>query len=119
MCMEHDRVPSTMPLTCTSLFARRWATVCYDPYGYFSDKEAKVVCRMLGRTGGKARGNAVFGQGTLPNEIGDFGCTGDEASLTNCSMDTSFSCARSANEDAGVQCDGRAHDKNHDPEVVA
>ena len=80
----------------------RWGTVCDN---YWGAEEAKVVCRQLG---------FATHTGILPvydyfiNGLGEiwftnFGCTGDEKSLTDCShVRANGTCHHG--EDAGVIC---------------
>ncbi|XP_061169484.1 uncharacterized protein LOC133178812 [Saccostrea echinata] len=80
-----------------------WGTVCDD---HFDNNDAKVVCRMLGKSwrNAVAYGNHHFGQGTGPIVYDDLGCTGDESDLFYCSHTVigHHNCDHS--EDAGVTC---------------
>lgn len=51
---------------------------------------------------GVARGSAYFGQGTGSIMLDDLGCTGSEATLTNCSYSSAHNCYHY--EDVGVSC---------------
>ena len=51
---------------------------------------------------GVARGSAYFGQGTGSIMLDDLGCTGSEATLTNCSYSSAHNCYHF--EDVGVSC---------------
>ena len=78
-------------------------TVCDDSW---DDKDAKVVCRMIGYSGGTAiRGpDQNFEKGVGNILLDDVECTGDESSLFVCpsrGMGT-HNCDHS--EDAGVRC---------------
>eukprot|EP00040_Diaphanoeca_grandis_P034351 m.212758 g.212758 ORF g.212758 m.212758 type:complete len:2119 (-) comp33134_c2_seq2:132-6488(-) len=83
----------------------RYGTVCDD---HWDDSDAKVVCRQLGLTGGRAvkDGGRMFGVGK-PNQdivLDDVHCVGAEQSLLGCAVtiDT-HNCEHS--EDAAVICD--------------
>ena len=89
-----------------------YGTVCDDLWG---DLEARIVCRMLGFTGGigyHGRGSASsegpqhdFGPGTGEILLDNVRCRGDEEFLFSC---THFGIGVhncNHNEDAGVKCD--------------
>ena len=89
----------------------RHGTVCDD---YWNDKDAKVICRMLGFSGGTAlQGNSAnsdnpkhsFGPGTGETLLDDIACSGNEQSIFDCSHNGIgvHNCEHS--EDAGVRCD--------------
>ena len=86
----------------------RHGTVCDDDW---SNNDAKVVCRMLGFTGGiafygpGASNGHSFGEGTGEILLDDVTCTGDEVSLFACKHRGIGieNCGHS--EDAGVRCD--------------
>ena len=78
-----------------------WATVCDDSWG---DRDARVVCRMLGQTGGTAMRNAIYGQGTHPIGLDEVGCTGNEEHLFACRANNWGDTDCSHSEDAGVRC---------------
>lgn len=80
-----------------------WGTVCDDSFG---DEEAKVVCRMLGRstTNARAYGRAHFGHGGGPILLDDLSCTGYESNLLDCNHRYIGHNDCSHNEDAGVSC---------------
>lgn len=80
-----------------------WGTVCDDSFG---DAEAKVVCRMLGRstTHASAYGSAHFGEGGGPILFDDLSCTGYETNLFDCGHQYIGQHNCGHNEDAGVSC---------------
>ncbi|XP_062619794.1 deleted in malignant brain tumors 1 protein-like [Saccostrea cucullata] len=84
-------------------FLGTWGTVCDDA---FDNNDAKVVCRMLGKswTNAVAYGYHHFGQGSGPIIYDDLGCTGDESDLFYCPHNVlrHHNCGHS--EDAGVSC---------------
>ena len=85
----------------------RQGTVCDD---LWDDREAKVVCRMLGYTGGTAfhgpreTGGHSFGKGIGEILLDDVECTGSEDSLFQCQHPGIGVEDCSHNEDAGVIC---------------
>ena len=86
----------------------RKGTVCDDKW---DDKDAAVVCRMLGYTGGTAllgpagRGGHTFGRGTGETLLDDVECTGNEDSLFQCKHRGIGVEDCHHGEDAGVRCD--------------
>ncbi|XP_041470026.1 scavenger receptor cysteine-rich domain-containing group B protein-like [Lytechinus variegatus] len=87
------------------LYNGSWETICDN---YWSLREAKVVCRMLGfQTVTRATYNAEFGEWSssfLWDYVGYVGCVGDERSLAECfhSGYGIHNCGHS--EDAWVVC---------------
>ena len=79
----------------------RIGTVCDDGW---DDRDALVVCRMLGYTGGTAYREAKFGRGTGVILLDDVLCTGDEKSLFDCQHRGIGVNDCSHVEDAGVRC---------------
>ena len=83
----------------------QWGTVCDD---HFDDTDAKLICKMLGYSKGRARPNAYFGEGTEYIWMDDLKCTGSESSIFDCSFDNGYNvwgdhdCNHG--EDAGVEC---------------
>ncbi|NWJ08070.1 DMBT1 protein, partial [Crypturellus undulatus] len=60
-----------------------WGTVCDDG---FDLRDAAVACRQLGCGDAiSVHGGALFGEGTGPVFLDELACTGDEASLAQCS----------------------------------
>lgn len=78
-----------------------WGTVCDDGW---DTSDAQVACRMMGLSGGTARGSAYYGQGTGTIWLDDLGCTGYEPSLFACRHLTIGSHNCGHGEDAGVSC---------------
>ncbi|XP_030833788.1 deleted in malignant brain tumors 1 protein isoform X3 [Strongylocentrotus purpuratus] len=79
-----------------------WGTICDD---FWDLDDATVVCRMLGFDGASgAPGFGAFGEGSGPILLDDVLCTGEEATLTDCSHQPfkQHNCGHA--EDAGVIC---------------
>ena len=78
-----------------------YGTICDD---YFDDREAIVICKMLGFNYGIARIGAHFGRGTGNIVMDDLKCHGEELSITKCKRrsDGRHNCDHG--EDAGVEC---------------
>ena len=78
-----------------------WGTICDDDW---DDKDARVVCRQLGYTGGTALTDAAYGMGTGKIVLDDVDCSGTESTLVNCihRLWGRNNCMH--NEDAGVDC---------------
>ena len=79
-----------------------WGSVCNE---HFTIEAANVVCRQLGfdqaldyTPGG------YFGQSTGPIHMSNVTCTGNEASITDCTFSTTRSCNHS--QDIGIFCQG-------------
>ncbi len=81
----------------------QWGTIC--DYLWARAQNARVVCRQLGFTGGKAVSNALFGQGSGPIWLSHVRCSGNEKGLTLCAHKgwTRHECTHS--QDAGVVCE--------------
>ncbi|XP_063966830.1 uncharacterized protein LOC129277690 isoform X10 [Lytechinus pictus] len=80
-----------------------WGTVCDDSW---DTTDANVVCRALGFVGAlEAVPSAGFGQGTGTIVLDDVNCSGDEATLFECTNPGLGvnNCGHS--EDAGVRCE--------------
>ncbi|XP_065934945.1 uncharacterized protein [Magallana gigas] len=80
-----------------------WGTVCDDS---FDDKDAAVVCLMLGYSSmnAKSKQQAFFGQGTGRIWIDELGCTDYDTNIFNCSQNIVGSHNCGHYEDAGVEC---------------
>nr|XP_022339788.1 intracellular protein transport protein uso1-like [Crassostrea virginica] len=78
-----------------------WGTVCDDNWDAY---DAIVVCRMLGLSGGLARGSATFGQGSGNIWLDEVSCNGQEQSLFSCVHPSYGQHDCSHGEDAGVVC---------------
>eukprot|EP00106_Octopus_bimaculoides_P017379 XP_014784821.1 PREDICTED: deleted in malignant brain tumors 1 protein-like [Octopus bimaculoides] len=78
-----------------------WGTICDDSW---DERDATVVCRMLGYTRGRAIMLAAFGAGTGQIAMDDVSCLGNELSLSDCQHNgwLNHNCAHY--EDAGVSC---------------
>ena len=84
--------------------SHRWGTVCDDSW---DDKDARVVCRQLGFTGGTAVTAvhpAFYGPGVEPIWLDNVVCNGHEANLVECTHRGWGVEDCHHNEDAGVQC---------------
>merc|ERR1712025_1288595 len=73
--------------------------VCDD---YWDTKDAKVVCRMLGYTGGDAIIESAYGPTGVDFAMDDVQCNGNEHTISDCPHLTYSNCADG--EAAGVQC---------------
>ncbi|XP_059175335.1 uncharacterized protein LOC131955291 [Physella acuta] len=72
-------------------------------YG-FDDKDARVVCRMLGLTGGRAILDGSYGTGNKNFLLSGLQCVGTEPTLTVCAQETVIRCSYQSPE-VGVECD--------------
>ena len=80
-----------------------WGTVCDNS---FDDKEASVICKMLGFRWGKAKTSAHFGEGSGSIWMDDLNCTGDEQSIFDCDHRGWGQHDCGHHKDAGVICEG-------------
>ena len=87
----------------------RRGTICDDEW---DDKDAKVVCRMLGYNGGTALQGCYrnsnchnFGAGTGETLLDDVACSGSEESIFDCTHRGIGVDNCDHDEDAGVRCD--------------
>ena len=78
-----------------------WGTVCDD---LWDNRDAAVVCRMLGMSGGQAVTGAGFGEGRGSIFMDDVVCSGSESSLFDCGRRGWGGNDCNHNEDAGVRC---------------
>ncbi|KAK2155410.1 hypothetical protein LSH36_241g04007 [Paralvinella palmiformis] len=78
-----------------------WGTVCD---GGWDDNDAHVVCRQLGLTGGTARMNAFYGQGTGDILLDGVMCAGTERHLAECAHKGWGVHRCDHKDDAGVMC---------------
>ncbi|KAL3870309.1 hypothetical protein ACJMK2_038385 [Sinanodonta woodiana] len=83
------------------LFAGEWGTVCDDEW---DDKDATVVCRMLGFSYGIGAIEAVFGEGFGPIWLNKVNCNGNETNLAHCKKGGWGRHSCSHTEDAGAIC---------------
>ena len=81
-----------------------WGTICDD---FWDDRDAEVVCRSLGFTGGEALFGAHFGEGADRIWLDNVNCRGDESSVLECQHSGLgiHNCRHS--EDASVSCSGK------------
>ncbi|XP_077981071.1 scavenger receptor cysteine-rich domain-containing protein DMBT1-like [Glandiceps talaboti] len=78
-----------------------WGTICDDS---FDDKDAKVVCRQLGLSGGTPKYRAYFGKGTNTVWLDEVDCTGEELKLSACDHGGWGDSNCDHTEDVGVIC---------------
>lgn len=76
-----------------------WGTVCDDDFGVDA---ARVVCRMLGLSGGIEHCCAFAGAGNEDILMESVQCTGTENSIFECQYHTKINCGHS--EDVAVTC---------------
>nr|KAG5686145.1 hypothetical protein BaRGS_024759 [Batillaria attramentaria] len=89
--------------------AGQWSTVCDSGW---DTKDAQVICRMLGYSGGQASaiGNGEFGSGSGPSWFNNVACKGDETHVLQCSSSSKLgtnACAHTS--DAGAICSNWLH----------
>ena len=79
-----------------------WGSVCNE---HFTIEAANVVCRQLGfDQASDYTPGGYFGQSTGPIHMSNVMCTGNEASITDCTFSTTHSCNHS--QDVGIYCQG-------------
>ncbi|XP_053380060.1 deleted in malignant brain tumors 1 protein-like [Mercenaria mercenaria] len=79
-----------------------WGTICDDG---FDDREATVICRMLGHhRGGRVIKGGSFGGGSGPIWLDDLECNGTESRIQDCVHKPWGSNNCGHNEDAAVMC---------------
>ncbi|XP_052276945.1 deleted in malignant brain tumors 1 protein-like isoform X3 [Dreissena polymorpha] len=84
-----------------------WGTICDS---YWSDSDARVVCRQLGFLDGVAQANSYYGAGMGPSWLYYVRCDGDEKSIwscTNSGFNVSHTSCRNHKHDASVYCTDR------------
>ncbi|KAL3852283.1 hypothetical protein ACJMK2_015946 [Sinanodonta woodiana] len=79
-----------------------WGTVCDDDW---DDREAAVVCRMLGFSGGRTAPKLVYGMGVGSILLDDLQCQGTESSLAECGHFKPGDNNCGHEEDVGVICE--------------
>ena len=86
------------------LYEDQWGTLCHD---YFSDTDAKVICRQLGFPEGNhiAKSGGYFPAGIGNIWIDDLSCSGSEQNIHDCNFPGWDVHNCNHNEDAGVICD--------------
>lgn len=85
----------------------KWGTICDS---FWSDNDARVVCRQLGYLDGVAQANSFYGSGIGPSWLYYVRCDGDENSIwscTNSGFNVSNTSCRNHQYDASVYCTGR------------
>ena len=87
----------------------RRGTICDDSW---DDRDAAVVCRMLGYTGGTALQSHSFGVGTGEILLDEVACNGNEKSLFDCKHPGIGVNDCGHREDAGVRCDEVGSNQN-------
>ncbi|XP_064604274.1 scavenger receptor cysteine-rich domain superfamily protein-like isoform X1 [Liolophura sinensis] len=103
-CMRLVNGPTALSGRLEVMLDETWGSVCDDSW---DNNDARVVCRQLGYCGGLATIQQYFGSGSIhqPIHLDDVMCSGEEASLFQCPLETSVgqhNCEKS--EDAGVFC---------------
>ena len=83
------------------LWDGQWGTVCDDNW---DNKDAEVVCRQLGFSGGIALTDEDFGAGSGQIWLDEVECQGTETTLADCRHPPAGVNDCSHSEDAGVLC---------------
>ena len=88
-------------------FNNTWGTICDDG---FDQRDAAVVCRQLGFSGGHALIEGEFGTGRTdqPIWLDSVKCNGDEERIWDCRHSSVGRNHCGHNEDAGVRCEIKA-----------
>ena len=81
------------------LWAGQWGTVLQ-----FGPKEASVICRQLGYSGGHAVGPQLFGKGCGQIWLSRLDCQGNETTLAACPHGPLGVNGGSHDQDGGVFC---------------
>ncbi|XP_065933836.1 scavenger receptor class A member 5-like [Magallana gigas] len=99
------------------LYNGEWGTVCDDN---FDDKDAAVVCSMLGysRMNAKSKQQAFFGQGTGRIWMDQLECTDYDSNIFNCSQNILGTHDCGHYKDAGVVCNMFADCGNADILII-
>ncbi|XP_052715476.1 A disintegrin and metalloproteinase with thrombospondin motifs adt-1-like isoform X1 [Crassostrea angulata] len=99
------------------LYNGEWGTVCDDN---FDDKDAAVVCSMLGysRMNAKSKQQAFFGQGNGRIWMDQLECTDYDSNIFNCSQNILGTHDCGHYEDAGVVCNMFADCGNADILII-
>ena len=97
--LSNGRVPSQGRVEV--LWDGHWGTVCDESW---DDKDAEVVCRQLGYSGGVIVDPEEFGYGCGQIWLNDVECQGNEATLAACEHPPLGVNDCSHEHDAGVWC---------------
>lgn len=86
-----------------------WGSVCDHMW---DEKDADVVCRMVGYTGStQPNNNADYGQGNGTIWLNNVQCAGNESSIFSCAHDGLRNQTCASGNEANVSCVG-THGKN-------
>ena len=78
-----------------------WGTICDDS---FDNRDALVICRMLGYKYGRSIASTHFGQGTGDIFMDDVNCAGNESNILACGYSGWGRHNCNHREDVGVEC---------------